>query len=122
MSAKPEEKQVYETVIFRTDGQHISALQSINFDEAVEKWKELNNSWEDSISNKKPFKLMKPIVTSFDPGLISEIAVRPLVKVSESKYDNPYQQQMMKNGLSNMLNQSRGGHPINNGMLDEGYT
>lgn len=120
MSAKPEEKQVYETIIFRTDGQHISALQSINFDEAVEKWKELNSSWEESISNKKPFKIMKPIVTSFDPGLISEIAVRPLIKVSESKYDNPYQQEMMKKGLSGMLRQS--GHPVNSGMLDEGYT
>lgn len=120
MSAKPEEKQVYETVIFRTDGQHISALQSINFDEAVEKWKELNGSWEDSISNKKPFKIMTPVVTAFDPGLISEIAVRPLMKVSESKYDNPYQQKMMKQGLSSMLNQ--GGHPVNSNMLDEGYT
>lgn len=120
MSVKTEEKQVYETVIFRTDGQHISALQSINFDEAVEKWKELNSNWEESITNKKPFKIMKPVVTSFDPGMISEIAVRPLTKVAESKYDNPYQQQMMKKGLNNMLNQ--GGHPINNGMLDEGYT
>lgn len=120
MSAKTEEKQVYETVIFRTDGQHISTLQSINFDEAVEKWKELNSSWEDSIANKKPFKIMKPVVTSFDPGLISEIAVRPLMKVSESKYDNPYQQQMMKTGLTSTLRQT--GHPINNNMLDEGYT
>lgn len=121
MSAKTEEKQVYETVIFRKDGEHISALQSINFDEAVEKWKELNNNWEESITNKKPFKLMKPIVTAFDPGLISEIAVRPLIKTSDSKYDNPYQQQMMKTGLSSMLRQ-QGGHPINSGMLDEGYT
>lgn len=121
MSVKTEEKQVYETIIFRKDGEHISALQSIKFDEAVEKWKELNGQWEEAIANKKPFKIMNPIVTAFDPGLISEIAVRPLMKVPESKYDNPYQQQMMKQGLSNTLRQ-QGGHPVNSGMLDEGYT
>lgn len=121
MSAKNEEKQVYEVVIFRVDNQHIILMQTINFDDAVEKWKEINTNWEDSLSSKKPFKLMQPIVTSFDPGLISEIQVRPLTKVDASKYDNPYQKQMMKVGLSNMAHQT-GGHPINSNMLDEGYT
>lgn len=124
MSAKTEEKQVqvYEVVIFRVDGNNIVLMQSIKFDEAVEKWKEINSSWEEAISSKKPFKLMSPVVTSFDPGLISEISVRPLTKVDESKYENPYQQKMMKQGLANTLRQQTGGHPINSGMLDEGYT
>ena len=116
-----EEKQVYEVVIFRVDSNHIVLLQTTKFDEAVEEWEKVNKNWEESLSNKKPFKLMKPVVTSFDPGLISEISVRPLTKVSEDKYDNPYQKKMMKEGLRNVLHQNVG-HPINNQMLDEGYT
>lgn len=119
MSAKNEEKQVYEVVILRVDNNHIILEQTINFDEAVEKWKETNALWEDSLANKKPFKIMKPIVTSFDPGMITEISVRPLMKISDSKYDNPYQQKMLKEGLGNMFRQQ--GNP-NSNLLDEGYT
>lgn len=121
MSAKTEEKQVYEVVVFRADNNHISIMQTINFDEAVESWKSTTENWESSIKAKKPFKLMSPVVTSFDPGMIREIAVRPLAKVQESKYDNPYQQKMMRNGLSNMLNQNQG-NVVNSDLLDEGYS
>lgn len=120
MSANNEEsKQSYEVIIFRMDNNHILFLQTLSFDEAVDRWKELNTNWEDSLSNKRPFKLMQPLVTSFDPGLIKEIRVQPLMKVEESKYNNPYQQKMMKEGLSGMLQQK--GNAINPNMLDEGF-
>lgn len=121
MSVKIEEnKQAYEVIIYRVDNNHILFMQTLKFDEAVDKWKELNTNWEESLSAKKPFKLMQPLVTSFDPGLIKEIRVQPLIKVDESKYDNPYQQKMMKEGLSGMFQNK--GNAINPNMLDEGYS
>ena len=121
MSGQNEEsKQAYEVIIYRVDGNHILFMQTLKFDEAVDEWNKLNTSWEESLANKRPFKLMQPIVTSFDPGLIKEIRVQPLIKVEESKHNNPYQQKMMKEGLSGMFQNK--GNVINPNMLDEGYS
>lgn len=121
MSVQSEEnKQVYQVIIYRVDNNHILLIQTTNFDEAVENWQKANNSWEESLSNKKPFKLMIPTVTSFDPGLIKEISVKPIVKMETSKYNNPYQQKMMKEGLGATLQQK--GNIFDPNVLDEGYT
>lgn len=111
---KEEKKQIYEVMILRFDQEHISVIQSDNFDSSYELWNKLSDDWQKSISERKPFRLDKPVVTSFDPSLIKEITVRPLMEVEESKYNNPYQAQMMKQGLGAMLNKG-------SQLLDEGY-
>lgn len=118
---KTEEKlQLYAVWILRSDGEHISALETDKYDQAHELWTKLSDNWEDAVTNKKPFRLTAPIVTSFDPGLIREITVRPITpQVEESKYQNPYQQQMRKQGLSSMLNGT--GNGVNPDLLDGGY-
>lgn len=117
MSQTEEKKQVYEVLILRHDGEHISCFSEMNYDKCFETWTKLVTDWKSSISEKVPFSITVPVVTAFDPGLIKEICLRPVIQVSESKYDNPYQQKMMRDGLANTL---RGATTLPD-ILDGGY-
>lgn len=118
MQKVEEKKQLYDIVIIKHDNNHIIALSTDNYDKCFETWKSLVAKWEESITKKSPYSMVEPIVTAFDPGLIKEITLRPVMEVPESRYDNPYQKRMMKDGLSSML---KPGNAINPDMLDEGY-
>jgi hypothetical protein len=118
MSKTEEKKQVYEVWILRHDEQHICSISEMNYDKCFENWEKLVKDWKSSISDKTPFSMSKPVVTAFDPGLIKEITLRPVVQVAESKYDNPYQQKMMRDGLANTLKGVNSPIPD---ILDGGY-
>lgn len=115
-----EKKQVYGLWIIRHADEAICVLTTDKYDESYERWKTLTDIWVNAIKDKVPFILTAPVVTAFDPGAIKEITIRPVIKVTDSKYDNPYQQQMMKNGLGNTLKNV--GNFINPDLLDEGYS
>jgi hypothetical protein len=118
MSKTEEKKQVYEVWILRHDEQHICCISEMDYDKCYENWTELVKGWKASISEKIPFSISYPVVTAFDPGLIKEITLRPVTSVAESKYDNPYQKEMMRNGLANTL---KGVNTITPDILDSGY-
>jgi len=111
---KPESQKIYELTLFRRDGGHINVTQSNNFEEVSSLWTELTERWAIAIKEQKPFILNKPVVTSFDPGLIYEITVRPLVETSRANLNNPYYQDMLDKGLGNTLQKT-------NGLIDGGY-
>lgn len=115
MSKIEEKKQIYEVWILRHDDQHICSISETNYDKCFENWEKLLKEWKFSISEKTPFAMTVPIVTAFDPGLIKEITLRPVVQVAESKYDNPYHEKMRKEGLTNTL------RPTGSDILDGGY-
>lgn len=119
MSKTEEKKQIYEVWILRHDGEHIRSISDSNYDSCYEDWKLLSDKWKECVASKVPIVLDKPVVTCFDPGLIKEITLRPVVEVTESKYKNPYQQQMMRDGLGNTLKNN--GNIINPDILDQGY-
>lgn len=99
---KEEKKPLYGLFIMRRDENHISVIESLNYDEVFEAYKKLVADWAACVKELRPFSLSTPVVTTFDPGLIYEITVRPiLAETAVSKYDNPYQQKMMKNGFQN---------------------
>lgn len=119
MQEKEESKQLYEVWVVRYQDEPLAAFSTDKYDAAYEKWKELTEAWTASVKDKVPFVLMSPIVTAFDPGTIKEVTVRPVMKVPASKYNNPYQQDMLKNGLTNTLRNP--GNILNSNILDEGY-
>jgi hypothetical protein len=107
---KTEEKlQLYAVYILKRDNSHITAIETKSFDEAHNLWKELRDKWTKAIKETLPFELSKPIITAFDPGLIYEITLKPVIEITDTiNPNNPYHQQMIKNGLSSTLNTSRG--------------
>ena len=110
-----KEKLKYGLYVLRRDGDHIIVLESENYEEVFTTWKEVKELWSLSIKEQKPFEINKPIVTAFDPGLVYEITIRPLMQASQST-NNPYVQKMNEEGFANTFNQFRG-----NSILDSGY-
>lgn len=119
---KEEKKQIYEVWIVKYNDEPISILTTDKYDESYERWKNLTDTWVNSLKDKTPFIITNPIVTAFDPGTVKEITVRPVMKVAESKYENPYHQQMIKNGLGNTLKSVNNASVFNSELLDEGYS
>lgn len=120
--SKEEKKQIYEVWIIKYNDEPISILATDKYDESYEKWKFLTDVWVNALKDKTPFIITNPVVTAFDPGTVKEITVRPVMKVAESKYENPYHQQMMKNGLGNTLKSVSAVSVFNSEILDEGYS
>lgn len=122
---KQEEKvkQLYEVAIIKYELQNsIIALSTDSYDVAFEKWQELTALWTKSVKEKVPMCLITPIVTAFDPATIKEISVRPVLEAPASKYENPYFDNMARNGLGKTL--SPGGKTPETGhsdILDGGY-
>lgn len=111
---KEESKSVYALWVLRRDGDHISVIESSNYDEVYEAYNEVKAKWISSIKEQTPFELTKPVVACFDPGLIYEVTIKPITQVSSSRYENPYQQEMVKNGFSTTFKPS-------SDILDNGY-
>lgn len=110
------DKMKYEVLILRRDQAHIQVMETEDFKEADKRWAELDSQWAACIKDTTPFKLRKPVITSFDPGLIYEITVVPVSSAPAKNPDNPYQQEMQRKGLGATL---RGG--VGPDMLDGGY-
>lgn len=108
--------ELYQVIIFRRDGNHLKGFESDDFDEAKEKWQELQAQWVEKFKETQPFVLEDPVVTAFDPGLILEISVLPVTE--QKKSNNPYKKEMNEKGLSNTLNNYTGGASL----LDSGYS
>jgi len=114
MSEVEEKKTKYGVFILRRDNRHISVIETEEYDKAYEVWEELNEAWIKSLKDNIPLKLTTPIVTAFDPGLIFEINLNPVVETTASRNANPYHQKMQKEGFSNSFG--------SNGILDGGYS
>ena len=110
---------MYSVVILRTDGEHLIVVESENYDECFEKWNQLQESWQESVKDQKPFVLKEPLVTAFHPILIKEITLRPVTKEAiNTKYENPYKKQMLQRGFSETFNKYTGSTAD---LLDDGY-
>lgn len=120
--SKEETKKVpsYGVYILRKDDQHIELLVSNNYDECFDRYKEIKDRWAQSIKDKTPFELERPIVTAFDPGLVYEITLRLITETPSSRNENPYQKQMEKNGLGNMFSRTAQ-VGLSGDLLDGGY-
>jgi hypothetical protein len=110
-----EKKPSYVCVILRKDGEHIAVLESTDYDKVYDEYTRITTEWTRCVKENIPFSLKSPIVTTFDPGLIYEIKLNPVVETTaSSRNDNPYAKQMQRNGLSAM-------HPFTGENLDQGY-
>jgi hypothetical protein len=112
-----EKKQIYVLVILRRDGKDIIAMEDTDYDKVFDEYTEITSKWAACVKESIPFALKKPIVTTFDPGLIYEITINPVVETPANRHDNPYAKEMRRKGLANMQNI---GQPLGEN-LDEGY-
>ena len=104
--------------ILRRDGEHISVLEGEDYDKIYEQYKEITARWATSVKEQTPFSINSPVVTTFDPGLIYEITIKPVVETTGSnRYENPYQQAMHKHGLQNTF----GNQGLMSEIKDGGY-
>jgi hypothetical protein len=104
----------FSLVLLRKDQDHIHILETQNEKEVLVVWKELVNAWKTCVKEVIPFTLDKPLVTAFDPGLISEIKI--LTK-EMGLSDNPYKKEMLDKGFGNTLNN----YTRTSDILDSGY-
>ena len=117
MAKKEEKSQAYGALILKRDGDFIVAIESDNYDEVYETWQKLKDQWAECVKESKPFELTSPIVTAFDPNLIYEITVKPVVETASNKHNNPYKAAMQKHGFANTLGNSQ----ILSDVKDGGY-
>ncbi len=114
---KEEEKKetVYEIFIARNDMElPMTVYRSAVYEECYEKWQKLYKQWQETSEENKAFVIEDPIVTAFNPVLIREITLRPIVEQSAGKYKNPYQREMIDKGFSEVFG-NRGE------LMDNGY-
>ena len=104
---KKEEKTTYGTIIMVRGSEPIIAVETENYDEAFELWQKLKEEWTACVNESRPFELTSPIVTAFDPNLIYEITVRPVVETTSSNNHNPYKRAMVNNGFANTVGNSQ---------------
>lgn len=91
---------VYAVVVLRTDGDHITVIESPDYDKCYEKWKMLQNEWATASKEQRPFTLEDPIVTAFNPSLTYEIRLIPVMpETMANKNNNPYAQRMGQEGF-----------------------
>ena len=79
MQQQEEKKQVYGLWIVRHNDEPICILTTDKYDESYEKWKTLTDTWVNAIKDKIPFILTAPVVTAFDPGVIKEFTICPVM-------------------------------------------
>ena len=117
MANKEEKVTEYGALIMKRSGDFIIAIQSKDYDEVYEEWQKLKDQWAECVKESKPFELTSPIVTAFDPNMIYEITVKPVVETTSNKHANPYKSAMQRNGLSNTL----GNAQVLSDVKDGGY-
>lgn len=118
MQNKNQEKQKYVVRLFRKDQEVLDLLVSEDFKSCKEIWNKLHQQWQNCHKEEEVFVLEKPIMTAFEPGLISEIILIPYTDIANLvDNDNPYQQEMQKRGLVDTM-KGVGNYPE---MLDGGF-
>ena len=91
--------KVYQVVILRTNGDHLSILETDNFQQCFSKWEELHTQWQECVKNNCPYIIQEPIITAFTPSMIYEISVVPVAPRDMNKTHNPYERQMYEQGF-----------------------
>lgn len=110
-----EQNPIYMVQILRRDQNHLEVISSADFNKCLERWKELHQLWAESSKEEKPFVLEDPILTAFQPGLITEIRLIPINADMQNQSNNPYQKHMMQNGLGATLPSTSGTDILDNG-------
>jgi hypothetical protein len=110
-----EQKIKYGVYVLKKSQDHISVKETESYDEAFAIWVELKERWAMCIKEQKPFEIVKPIVTAFDPGMIYEVTLRPVPQVAASLGNNPYAAQAQQQGFGSMFSGQ-------SGILDGGYS
>lgn len=98
--------RIYKVLIFRADGKDIEAFQSDDFKAVENMFNGIELEWVNSTAEKRPFKMPAPHMHSFAPSLISEIKVESISKEEFQAQNNPYYQQMQREGFSGVMNQN----------------
>lgn len=110
-----EQNPIYAVQILRRDQNHIEVLNSTDFNKCLGRWKELHQLWAESSKEEKPFVLEDPMLTAFQPGLITEIRLIPITADMQNQSNNPYHKQMVQNGLGATLPSMSGVDILDNG-------
>lgn len=97
-----KEQLVYMVAVYRTDGNHISILESPDYDKCFARWKELQEVWTKATKEQTPFVLVEPVVTAFAPAMVFEIKLIPVMsqQMAANAANNPYAQAMNEKGFS----------------------
>ena len=77
MKKQTESTQEYVVRMFRKDGEVLDLLKSDDFKKCKALWVNVTKQWQECHKEAQVFLLEKPIITAFEPGLISEILVLP---------------------------------------------
>ncbi len=102
MSKPKTEEVIYQTLILRRDGNHIAVIESVEFEKCYAMWEQLQNQWAECAKEVKPFVIKDPVLTAFEPGLIYEITLRPVMPMTKAMNENnPYARNMLDRGFSN---------------------
>lgn len=93
---------IYNVLVCRTDGQHIVAIESSDYDKCFAKWVDLHKVWSTAAKEQTPFVLVDPVVTAFAPAMVYEIKLIPVMteEMAQKASNNPYAQRMNQHGLS----------------------
>lgn len=96
-----KEQMVYMVAVYRTDGAHISVIESPDYDKCFAKWVELHKVWSTAAKEQTPFILVDPVVTAFSPAMIFEIKLIPVMsqQLAAAASNNPYAQSMNEKGF-----------------------
>lgn len=100
-----EPKLSYVVLIMRRDDQHITALEDHDFKKCKTLWTKLHKQWQECHKESTVFVIEKPLMSAFEPGMISEIKLIPRLEQEQMQVDasNPYMQQMQQQGLGSTL-------------------
>jgi len=66
-------------------------------------YQELDKEWITSVEEKRPFRLREPFITSFTPGLLTEIKIDKIPLQEYQQSQNPYNQQMQEQGFTGFM-------------------
>lgn len=89
---------IYGVIIHRRTTPLV-VLESDDFEECKKLWEELQDQWVKASKELVPFVLKTPVMTAFEPALIYEISLIPVVEQTTTQSDNPYHRDMVQNGL-----------------------
>lgn len=110
----------YVVRIYRKDQNNITVFRSDNYDACYKLWQDLQTRWLEASKEPKPFVLTEPLVTAFEPGLITEISLLPVPAETVKNMDNnPYYSKMKKEGFSQTFRSNTS--IVGEDILDGGY-
>ncbi len=93
---------LFGVFIVKKDKNVISIIQTSNYEEAEKIWNVLTEQWTKCILDRKPFILSNAVNKSaFDPGMIEEITIKTVELANRINPNNPFLQEMQRNGFSN---------------------